>query len=1323
MVGLMAVSWGERAATLLDGVKKSATIPSKLEQLRQLKEVILRRDPFLLPEYAPQLAELPTGQPSPVRRLVAEAISEIGIKSMELLPEIVPTLVYLLKDETPAVTRQAIVSGTTLFHNVLEKLVIQGIHSSELDHSLDLSWESILKFKDAVFPIAFQHGSDGVRLLAIKFIEAMILLYTPDPNISSEPPSQIGDGLGFNISWVRGCHPVLNVGELATEASKSLGMLLDQLRFPQVKSLSNSIIIVLINCLSAIARKRPSFYGRVLPVLLTLDPATAVVKGMEVSGAYHALKSAFLTCLQCTHPAAAPWRSRLVEALRAMDAASSTELPACVVEMLPVKDDNFMLVQSDEVPGDLARKRSIKEESSGFMQDNIASGKRARTSPVVSQEAVKESTQANPDLICDNIPLMGTKASTGGGDNGPVQQLVGMFGALVAQGDKAVESLDILISSISSDLLAEVVMANLQHLPTSCPKSEEEQEQYGGGYTSSLVCSNQTFIRPSFKSDILSLSSALAMISSQSSATHDTSKLQVKDEVKQENVVDASLASPFIHDTKEISPDSIQSVVPTAVETGTTSNAPPCTTHNSEMLESRIPGLESVIPNEIEEPVDISQSSTSELQGSSQEQVISSGSKMPCDTTASGLMSTYVSETPSSSATVMDSGLSAFTGLTSLTVSSQYILPKMTAPVISLTDEQKDHIQKVAFLRIVEAYKQVVVAGGIQMRFSLLACLGVEFPLEFDVWGLLQKHILSDYLNHEGHELTLQVLYRLFRESEQDQDFFSSTTAISVYETFLLTVAETLRDSFPASDKSLSRLLGEVPYLPKSIFKLLECMCSPENIEKDGKEFQGGDRVTQGLSTIWGLILLRPSSHDTCLKIALQSAVHDLEEVRMKAIRLVANKLYPMSAIAGKIEEFANEMLLSVVDHFPAKEGSDTEGLIVALPKDADSGRHLNAGPPSGTVMTNEIPSDSQELCKSQIVSSSSISEAQRRMSLYFALCTKKHSLLQQLFTIYRSIPKLAKQAVHGHIPILVRTIGCSADLLKIISDLPDGCQILLMQVLHTLTDGTIPSTELVSSVRKLYESKLKDVEILIPVLSSLSKEEVLPIFPKLVNLPMDKFQIALARILQGSSHSGPSLTPAEVLIAIHEIDPEKDCVPLKKVMDACSACFEQRQVFTQQVLAKALNQLVEQIPLPLLFMRTVIQAIGVFPALVDFAMEILSRLVNKQIWKYPKLWVGFLKCALQTKPQSFNVLLQLPAAQLENALNRNPVLKNPLIEHANQPNVRSTLPRTTLVVLGLSSDSHASSQAQTTQSQPPEIGNSGADGGTETTQESTDVS
>lgn len=51
----------------------------------------------------------------------------------------------------------------------------------------------------------------------------------------------------FNISWIRGGHPMLNVGDLSIEASQSLGSMLDELRLPMVNSLSNSMIIVLIN--------------------------------------------------------------------------------------------------------------------------------------------------------------------------------------------------------------------------------------------------------------------------------------------------------------------------------------------------------------------------------------------------------------------------------------------------------------------------------------------------------------------------------------------------------------------------------------------------------------------------------------------------------------------------------------------------------------------------------------------------------------------------------------------------------------------------------------------------------------------------------------------------------------------------------------------------------------------------------------------------------------------------------------------------------------------------------------------------------------------
>lgn len=44
---------------------------------------------------------------------------------MQLVPEIVPVLISVLDDATPAVARQAITSGLDLFRSILEKVAIQ----------------------------------------------------------------------------------------------------------------------------------------------------------------------------------------------------------------------------------------------------------------------------------------------------------------------------------------------------------------------------------------------------------------------------------------------------------------------------------------------------------------------------------------------------------------------------------------------------------------------------------------------------------------------------------------------------------------------------------------------------------------------------------------------------------------------------------------------------------------------------------------------------------------------------------------------------------------------------------------------------------------------------------------------------------------------------------------------------------------------------------------------------------------------------------------------------------------------------------------------
>ncbi|GAA0148756.1 hypothetical protein LIER_08109 [Lithospermum erythrorhizon] len=1287
MVAIMAAT-PEKTVRLIKSAKSAADIPSKLRHLHRLNADISDAKSSFISSILPLLIDLAPDRFSPVRKYIIRMIGHIGLKHVQFLPEIVPVLITLLKDDTPAVARQVIASAIDIFRCTLIKVSLQGMLSSELEGSLQSSWSWVQKLRDEIYAMAFQVARDGRRLLALKFVISVVLLYAPDPNGSPEPTFDMNfetqdSSKEFNISWIRGGHPLLNVGDLAIEASRTLGLLLDQLRLPTVKSLSNLMIIVLVKGLSTIATRRPSFYGRILPVLLGLDRSSSSGKGV-----HYALKNAFLCCLNCSHSGAAPWRDRLVVALeeinngplvdKAQDIISQEEVGTELNNVSPLIQVKVE-VPSAEVLDDAhsgGRKRTVSQDNNE-LTDNKMPGKRLRPTPSATDTSLKETR--TPDSVSPGR-LMASRSVE---DNGPAQQLVTMFGALVAQGEKAVGSLEILISSISADLLAEVVMTIMRNLPPNCPKTEDDEEmllKFG------MVGSENQFKHlSSLLTDILPVCNS----SLQKDATLDTlHTCSIEPETSEPAEEEEDMFIDQEIEQDEDSPGvSILPSMPSEAKDGPSGLLLEVNTVSS--VDNEIPGLDMAGQDDGLQEIVSSSLQSANLGDLSQDQVMTSSRSLveshpSMSTDRSEELSTIVEVTSASSSMA-----------TSLLAPRPLLLPKISAPVIDLTDKEKDQLQKFSFMRIIDAYKQVVVAGGSQLRISVLASLAVEFPLELDPWKLLQSHILEDYVNHEGHELTLRVLYKLFGEAEEDRDFFSSTTATSVYDMFLLIVAETLRDSFPASDKSFGRLLAEVPYLPKSILKLLESMCSPGSGNKDEKSLLSGDRVTQGLMTVWNLTLMRPPVRDACLKIALQSAVHHLEEVRMKAIRLVANKLYPLPYISQQIEEFAKEELASVANI------NSTTDLNAAVGTDTDTKKDGNSGIPSNDhPMTNFVTkesSDAQQSSSSESISSSLIAEALRCMSLYFALCTKKRALVRQIFVMFKSTPKPVKQAFHRQIPLLVRTIGSSTELLGIISDPPNGCEDLLIQVLHTLTDGAVPSPALVSSIKKLYDTAFKDVDILILILPFLPKEEVLAIFPQLVNAPMEKFQISLSRVLQGVSDSGPVLTPAEALIAIHGIDPEKDGIPLKKVTDACNACFEQRQIFTQQVLAKVLNQLVEQIPLPLLFMRTVLQAIGAFPTLVDFIMDILSRLVSKQIWKYPKLWVGFVKCALLTKPQSFSVLLQLPPQQLENALNRTPGLKAPLAAHASQPNITTSLPRSVLVVLGIASESENSSQAQPT--------------------------
>ena len=60
--------------------------------------------------------------------------------------------------------------------------------------------------------------------------------------------------------------------------------------------------------------------------------------------------------------------------------------------------------------------------------------------------------------------------------------------------------------------------------------------------------------------------------------------------------------------------------------------------------------------------------------------------------------------------------------------------------------------------------------------------------------------------------------------------------------------------------------------------------------------------------------------------------------------------------------------------------------------------------------------------------------------------------------------------------------------------------------------------------------------------------------------------------------------------------------------------CFAEKTVYTQEVLATVMQHLMELPTLPTLLMRTVIQSLAMYPKLIGFVMNIMQRLINKQV-------------------------------------------------------------------------------------------------------------
>jgi len=211
----------------------------------------------------------------------------------------------------------------------------------------------------------------------------------------------------------------------------------------------------------------------------------------------------------------------------------------------------------------------------------------------------------------------------------------------------------------------------------------------------------------------------------------------------------------------------------------------------------------------------------------------------------------------------------------------------------------------------------------------------------------------------------------------------------------------------------------------------------------------------------------------------------------------------------------------------------------------------------------------------------------------------------------------------------------------------------------------------------------------LIPILQGLSKTEVISALPSLLALKDIIVTQVIDRILGTrpgalANIGASALSPSELLVVLHAPN-----IPAKDAMKALNKCFERKRVYTSEVLAVALQQLVDQTPLPMLFMRTAMLALNTAPKLKGFIVGLLTRLLSKKIWKDARIWKGFVKCCGRTTPQSLDIVLQLPLTERASAFVIEPALRDRLVVHLKKMTLqqRSTVQANVFEQLGVSSE------------------------------------
>ncbi|MBW0483606.1 hypothetical protein O181_023321 [Austropuccinia psidii MF-1] len=560
-----------------------------------------------------------------------------------------------------------------------------------------------------------------------------------------------------------------------------------------------------------------------------------------------------------------------------------------------------------------------------------------------------------------------------------------------------------------------------------------------------------------------------------------------------------------------------------------------------------------------------------------------------------------------------------------------------------------------------------------------------------DIRQVLFNFIISDFPNRMPFAriwLTEEWLANPY-QSKFDHDL----NEISSYGRWLTNLLDYIIENLSSTNSNqpellkmtLSHFLLDLPYIPERELIRLQELCQDPN------------KLTIGFTTLRDLTSMRPAIRNQTLDVLLGLTTHSRRQTRNAAIMSVKSWVLPtsgMKSLGDRVVSFAIQLLQRLELDDELEEEPILQSTNKLEEKHLTTEVEMEDGETTSLEAAEESSEPSVTFAKVEnAVILSGLSKIKienvvvQHLELLLALSVKNPDLLDHLFRAYPNMPNHVQESVGKLITPLVRSLGAKhSKIISLIQTCQSGSEPLVLRILSILTEKGKPPVAIIDAIKSLAAgSNDLSPRFIIPTIGDLTKTEIIHHLPRILTLlngtiaEKNLIRSVFESIVQqppsnfGSvSTNAPRLkqsellTPVELLVLIHRTED----VPfnMKQAIEAIGICFSMTEIFKPEVLAAFMQQVVDELTLPTLFLRTVIQAVQTYKSLQAFvSTTLLSRLILKKIWTQPQLWEGFMRCAKIISPHSFGAILQLPRDQLRELVGKQGGLKGPLREYVNK--------------------------------------------------------